>query len=633
MIRSRRAPFAGPLLSCLPPVHRARWGGGAFLVGAAALVFACSPPSPPQPPTPPEPPQPGPKFVEMLLRADGAGAVQTIAGEPVHLQGAISCCMDADWAPDARTGWPCNIHPSWQDYAAETFDANLFHCRLGPFIGAEWAEPEWADIGGPYVQDEEGRADLTQWNEPFWDQVVEYVEYAAERGRYVEVDLIDGWYCKHGQWGDVKMPWMPQWNIQGEAWVARCGSEEIVPGTVFDVWLRKVATELGPYGNVIWEDGNEIGQVPGYTPAWTLSMRDRMREYERDYAYNVVHLFGTNSGRDDVRPRVDYVEEHRTRPLEGPIAGKPSMVNEYNPRPPFGAVRMNDYRCFAESNGTWWWYWRHGQSLEQMEQTGALYREPCGVAPPPPKPCRFPQGVPDEDFVGGPTSTVLGTEVNAALERVTGCAVGTDCALGGAEEFYAAVTADLRARGLCAGRHDDEPPGASDEIAVATACTSRWESYHVYNFGGSKVVWSPNAARPSYTIDPKWCDQPPPPVSDCPIPDSCGAKFSLGPHQGVIDSTYTVTSCCDYCASIGMGEYNGQPRCGCPVLPEGHPDRPKLERACIGIQRWWCNGIELERCGATRNPNCITANPAQAICSGRVRTCTADLSTCSEGDF
>ena len=259
--------------------------------------------------------------------------------------------------------------------------------------------------------------------------------------------------------------------------------------------------------------------------------------------------------------------------------------------------------------------------------------------------CIFPQGVPDEDFTERGTTSVLGNQVNAAMERLTACSAGTNCDAGpSADEFFDAVTAELRATGLCAGRHDDTPPGASDEIAVATECTGTWESYHIYNYGGSKVVWSPNAARPAYTIDPSHCvsspgPQPtptPPPPGECPQPHPNVAKTQFKSAEKVshLDTTWITVGQPDFCASIGYccmpgtGVNNecGSPGCiprgGCPVRGDGSPLRPVCE-AELCDQKWECNGEPVDG---------WRGNSAQTDCRGHWKTYCANAPTVAEGD-
>ena len=122
--------------------------------------------------------------------------------------------------------------------------------------------------------------------------------------------------------------------------------------------------------------------------------------------------------------------------------------------------------------------------------------------------CSFPQGVPEQDFTWHPnTSASVAATVNQVMSQLSGCAVNSDCPLtprfSDDQAWFTAVTAALRARGLCAGQHE---LGHTDEIAVSdSGCSGRWFGYHVFNYGGSKVVWATGAARGSWSIEPSHC--------------------------------------------------------------------------------------------------------------------------------
>lgn len=108
---------------------------------------------------------------------------------------------------------------------------------------------------------------------------------------------------------------------------------------------------------------------------------------------------------------------------------------------------------------------------------------------------------------GNDTSSAVGNAVNAVMATLSGCPVGSDCPIGDrypeAQQWFDAVNAALRAQGLCAGQHEE---GHTDEIAVSdTGCAGRWYGYHVYNYGGSKVVWSPGAQRGWWSIPSTYC--------------------------------------------------------------------------------------------------------------------------------
>jgi hypothetical protein len=119
----------------------------------------------------------------------------------------------------------------------------------------------------------------------------------------------------------------------------------------------------------------------------------------------------------------------------------------------------------------------------------------------------FPQGVVEADFTGhSETNSVVADLVNTVMEQLSGCSRGSDCYIGDRytdQQWFAAVTAELRARGLWAGQHE---VGHTDEIAVSLGgCTSLWFGYHIYFYGGLKVVWNNGAQRGSWSIAPQWC--------------------------------------------------------------------------------------------------------------------------------
>lgn len=173
------------------------------------------------------------------------------------------------------------------------------------------------------------------------------------------------------------------------------------------------------------------------------------------------------------------------------------------------------------------------------------------------------------------------------------------------------LAADLNARGYCT-----EGPWA-DALAILNE-EGYIEEYHpVASFGGftdsgnGKYIgaWVPNGG-------------PKPLSNQCgyPRPNIERMKFNLGKHNGLWDSTYTTDMQCEYCDEIGLGTFNGQIRCGCPVRAEGHEQRITCEILLVGEQLWWCDGERIENSG----------NPAQAYCRGRVKTCSQDMKACGE---
>lgn len=110
-----------------------------------------------------------------------------------------------------------------------------------------------------------------------------------------------------------------------------------------------------------------------------------------------------------------------------------------------------------------------------------------------------------------------------------------------------------------------------------------------------------------------------------PVPNPDPAKWKLTSDlkpQGYVDTTLTTQMQCDYCKSIGMGTINGQVRCGCPVRPEGHPERVACERYVAGGD-WIVNSRNGAECKQRANSaqfypnngNCQLCNPPKSICS------------------
>ena len=229
----------------------------------------------------------------------------------------------------------------------------------------------------------------------------------------------------------------------------------------------------------------------------------------------------------------------------------------------------------------------------------------------------------------------LGWHVNQAMSSLIGCPVGSRCVVTARPQVWqAAVEAELRKRGFCAGQHE---PG-TDEIAVAVALGKPMMGYHIYAGDGwddptksGTIVWSPGADRPAYAPPggvpgPTPTPAPTPgPVPGCsaPLPPQVWTAETLPPgfdpalvghtryvmtcraHGNVVDCTAQNQRACDYCAAIGMGEIGGQIRCGCPVRNECLPAEqiPPQNFKCeerVACEAYLTGGTVLEsRNGAT----------------------------------
>jgi hypothetical protein len=307
-------------------------------------------------------------FDEMVLSASDGRLTLSDGSEPVF-SGAISCC-------GGGYGWPL-VDEAWVDYAASR-GVTFLHVRLGPFLTGPNGESDWAPTGGGYVE-VDGRADLAAWNEAFWSRVRDLLAYAGGRGMWVEVDV---WAVKHCLWGDIPgySAWDAVFNVQGQDWCGSAGSAAVEEGSVHDLWIRKVVEETGRYGNVIYQDGNEVGLVDGYSPAWTISMLAVIRDVEAARGYR-AHLFGTNSGHGETMDAggVQYIELHQaSAPDPAGCRGKPCLSNEYNPDPAMTPEEVHAQYCSGLSMGTYFWYWRHGQTAEQMDRSLELIQGGCG---------------------------------------------------------------------------------------------------------------------------------------------------------------------------------------------------------------------------------------------------------------
>lgn len=341
----------------------------------------------------------------------------------------------------------------------------------------------------------------------------------------------------------------------------------------------------------------------------------------------------------------------------GPVPGPqpPSPPTPPPPATPSPVCAPGQHHSCYHNPGSGWVYACPVYDLTTGGVVGVLNVESAEVCA---KPTPIPGPPPTQECVlsGEPSvmstqPNTLGTYVNAAMKRLRPhCEVGGDCLINDytRQSWQAAVNAELRKAGFCAGQHTP----STDEIAVAVKASDPWQGFHVFVGDDSiaipppsrrTVKWSPQAFSGSWVPPSGSPGSPaPPPVSGaCPAPqpprvwtaetlprgwgqDQIGKPrwgIACKPHGAVIDCTPKLPShSCDYCASIGMGEIGGNIRCDCPVRPDGHPDRVACEdylaEGKLVLEAR--NGATCERTAPTmfrpNGGNCRLCNPAKTVC-------------------
>lgn len=543
-----------------------------LLMGLALSGFlGCPGPTPPTPPTPTPPPPPQPIAQEMLLTAHDGKIFK--GPTPVDAFMAVPCCMPSpEQVGNAR--WPL-ASESWMDYV-RPYGANFVHFRMGPFLGDVDHEIDWSDTGGPYV------TTAGEFNPKFWAKVVELANHAAENGIWVEVNVIDTWYCKHAQWGDQPMPWLP-------ADIDACGRRS---SDEQDRYIRKVVAELGKFGNVVWLTDNEGGEIEGTQRAWYEWVVGVIRDEEQKSGFGLVHIIGTNN--TDFGDVADYVADHSRRQVNA-IAGRWTINNERNPA--FSPEQEAAMFKAARDQGLAWAFWRAEMDEASMLETLNRFRDIIQGGN---EPGCFPPAEDDPRW---------GTPVSAADRHCQMCgqidlakdAVGSTCGqdpISSLDRFGA----QLRKQGLCAGR-------SADSVFVL-ANDGLWEEHHVIAYTTGCYTMTQNGYKNAWPYA-----NPNVPVEGCPPPLPTGGvdKWTLVKHNNLFDCTPKT---CDreYCAAIGSDQI-----C-CPARLEGDPNRVACERYMIGGDPVWRGDGEI----------LPTDNPFQVRCPSCtwIEVCNVALTVC-----
>jgi hypothetical protein len=314
----------------------------AFLIAATLLgMGGCGKGSPtlptplPSPSAPPADSFPGPLHVEGEKWISPKGEVK--------LLGVIVCCMDYP-----QNGWPW-VSDSFIQTISES-GGNFTHFRLGPFT-AQGEKPEFV----AYKDAGNGRVDLSEWNDMFWQALANRLSVARSKGVYVELDLIDSWVLERPE----IHPWYKENNING----VNEGSCDTITRPITPLqerWLTKIIDVTKGFDNVIYQVSNESFDCGRkLQDEWEISIIDFV------HRLHPRALVGTNSGRDSIAASADYVEDHGY--FAQPPRGKPFMVNEYGAdlTPEEIKREMEQARAIGSS----FHYWRGGHDDVSFSKT------------------------------------------------------------------------------------------------------------------------------------------------------------------------------------------------------------------------------------------------------------------------
>jgi hypothetical protein len=327
---------------------------------AVVALAACTPKRPPVV-TPTPPPMPAPETITSgLVRRDGPKLL--VDGQPRDVLAYVPCCMPPPENPDGvPPGWPM-IAPREIDRAITlttgALKANLFEFRPGPFRSD--SEPDYKGVGG-YVND----SVLAGVNPELLRRLDEGVVHAGKKGATAMVVLVDCWYCRHTE---IPHPW------DGLETRALCG---VRLDSVQRAWVTAVVEAVGRHHNVVWLTGNECDVNPGYNPSgsYEAEVQALVREVEARNGFP-VHMFGAQSEHDGAQSGpADFVVLHSGVPADAPRHGKPTLVLEYNPEPPYTPDLMRTMWCAARAAGTTWGAWRHGMPWEDWAATLAAFSQ------------------------------------------------------------------------------------------------------------------------------------------------------------------------------------------------------------------------------------------------------------------
>jgi len=315
----------------------------------ALIAVGCWPfkpkPKPTPTPTPVVTPTPNPFESKPGLSVKGRDFIDP-SGNRIWLAGWVVCCGDT-----IGDGWPL-IDPVRLKFYSQY--GNWTHIRLGPFTENE--EDGQKFIAYKPVGD--GKYDLTQWNDVYWEKIKNVLKVAEDVGVYIEIDLIDAWVMESRN--NSNSPWMRRNNINNidDGMCLRLHED---PKPIHQEWIKKAIKETGWSPMVMYEVGNETMDCDGLgtTKAWEFGIRDLVRQALKDNGYH-YRLISTNSHKHEWETEFDYANWHRSETMD--YESCPIGVNETPPD--FQGDEWQYSFMAAKRNGTFFHLWRGDRNDE-----------------------------------------------------------------------------------------------------------------------------------------------------------------------------------------------------------------------------------------------------------------------------
>lgn len=305
----------------------------------------------------------------------------------ICLQGQGESATSAEFAGNesASSAKPIQPYPEnpwyWQ-YRGEPIILRGGSDDDNPF---QWKEKELTDqldllvsVGGNYLRNtmsdrdegnlyafklgDNGKYDLTQWNEAFWKRLTFFLEETSKRGIIVQLTLWDQYDIGSRQWR--VHPWNPDNNINMEAgtWKGRSDFYSTVDRNAQDEiqyqqgYIDKLLSITLSYGNVLYNINNESSQTGDWENYWALYIKNAAeKEGKRIYITN-MQMSASNAVRHVMtNPQIfDFVDISQNNQDSKGGRGKAHWDNLMFLREKiasFGPVPMNNVKVYGATDG------------------------------------------------------------------------------------------------------------------------------------------------------------------------------------------------------------------------------------------------------------------------------------------